>query len=370
MKTGLFHWFAAALLLAAAPALAQGTPAKPAKTEKSGKDDKGETSPKAVAPLFASSDVIHLTIKAPFSDITRGAIPEEKPQPGTLSVVGAKPETLAVTLAPRGITRRKKEVCPFPPLAVVFPDKPGKDSLFHGQKKLKLVTHCKPSEGFQQYVLLEYAAYKLYNAMTAQSFNARLAQIDYIDASGKPMTTRYGFFIEDGDDMAARNAMVEEKMPDRIPAATLNPGAAVRYALFQDMISNLDWAMTAGAPGLGCCHNARLIGAKGATADIIPVPYDFDYSGLVDAPYAVPPAALQMANVRVRRYRGFCRHNAEVPAKAAALLGQRDQLTGVLDSVPGLDAGTRKKASAYLAGFFDQLGSPADIEAKLLKTCV
>jgi hypothetical protein len=370
MKHGLIHWLAAALMLAATPALAQ-TPAKAAKAEKAAKDDKSDRGgPKPVKPLFASNDLIHLTIKAPFSDITRGAIPEEKPQPGTLSVAGARPETLAVTLAPRGITRRKKEICPFPPLAVVFPDKPGKDSLFQGQKKLKLVTHCKPSEGWQQYLLLEYAAYKLYNAMTPQSFNARLAQIDYVDASGRPITTRYGFFIEDGDDMAARSGFDEEKMPDRIPVATLDPKAAVRYALFQDMISNLDWAMNAGAQGLGCCHNARLIGPKGATANIIPVPYDFDYSGLVDAPYAVPPAVLQLANVRIRRYRGFCRHNAEVPAQAAALLAQRERLMAVLDSVPDLDGSTRKKASAYLAGFFDQLGSQADIEAKLLKTCV
>ena len=39
------------------------------------------------------------------------------------------------------------------------------------------------------------------------------------------------------------------------------------------------------------------------------MPYDFDYSGLVDAPYAVPPDSIHLANVRVRRYRGFCLHN-------------------------------------------------------------
>jgi hypothetical protein len=285
-------------------------------------------------------------------------------------VAGTRPETLAVTLAPRGITRRKKEICPFPPLAVVFPEKPPAGSLFKGQKKLKLVTHCKPVASFQQYLLLEYAAYKLYNALTPQSFNARLALIDYVDAAGKPMTTRLGFFIEDGDDMAARNGLDEEKMPDRIAIAALEPKAAVRYALFQDMISNLDWAMNAGPPGAGCCHNARLIGPKGATANIIPVPYDFDYSGLVDAPYAAPPAQVPVANVRVRRYRGFCRHNAEVEAQAAQYLAARDRLLAVMDSIPDLEEKSKSKAKAYLAGFFEQLGSKADIDAKLLKTCV
>jgi hypothetical protein len=363
----------AALLLAAPLTAQDAKPPKPAKTAKpDGKDGKKDDDggPKGPRPLFASSDVIHLTIKAPFSSIIKGAVPAETPQPGTVTVAGAKPETLAVTLAPRGITRRKKEVCPFPPLAVVFPEKPPKESLFQGQKKLKLVTHCKPAASFQQYVLLEYAAYKLYNAMTPQSFNARLAQIDYVDANGKPVASRLGFFIEDGDDMAKRNDMVEEAMPDRIPVATLDPKSATRYALFQNMISNLDWAMNAGPLGAGCCHNARLIGPKGATTNIIPVPYDFDYSGLVDAPYAVPPAQIPVANVRIRRYRGFCRHNPEVAPVAAAMLADQGRLTAVLDSIPDLDEGTRNKAKTFLAGFFQQISSPAEIEDKLIKNCV
>lgn len=362
---------AALAALLVAPALAQDP--KPAKAdkpkaEKSGKGD--NDGPKGPKPLFASNDLIHLTIKAPFGTIIRGAVPAETAQPGTLTVAGPKAETLAVTLAPRGITRRKKDVCPFPPLAVAFPEKPPKGSLFQGQKKLKLVTHCKPSPAFQQYVLLEYAAYKLYNVLTPQSFNARLAQIDYVDASGKPLTTRLGFFIEDGDDMAARNGMVEEKMPDRIPIATLDAKAAVRYALFQNMISNLDWAMNAGPTGAGCCHNARLIGPKGATTNIIPVPYDFDYSGLVDAPYAVPPAQIQVANVRTRRWRGFCRHNAEVEPLAAAMLAEQGRLVAVIDSIPDLDSGTRTKARNFLGGFFQQIASKAEIEDKLLKNCL
>jgi hypothetical protein len=362
---------ALAALVVASPALTQDS--KPPKADKPKAEKavkEGPKGPKGPRPLFASSDVLHLTIKAPFGDIIKGAVPAETPQPGTLTVNGGKPETLAVTLAPRGITRRKKEICPFPPLAVAFPEKPAKDSLFQGQKKLKLVTHCKPAPGFQQYTLMEYAAYKLNNVITPQSFNARLAQIDYVDSSGKPVATRMGFFIEDGDDMAARNGMVEEKMPDRIPVATLDYKSAARYALFQYMISNLDWAMNAGPAGAGCCHNARLIGPQGATTNIIPVPYDFDYSGLVDAPYAAPPAQIQVANVRVRKWRGFCRHNAEVAPAAAAMLADQGKLMAVLDSIPDLEDGTRNKAKSYLGGFFEIISTPAGIEDKLIKNCL
>jgi hypothetical protein len=370
MINGMIPWLTI-VMLAAAPAAAQDSkPPKTEKAQKAGKADKADTGPKGPKPLFASSDLLHLTIKAPFGPMLRGAVPAETAQPGSISVAGAKPETLNVSIAPRGLTRRKKEVCAFPPLSVAFPEKPAKGSLFQGQKKLKLVTHCQSSSSYQQQLLLEYAAYKLYNAITPQSFNARLAQIDYVDPAGKPVATRLGFFIEDGDDMASRSGLEEEKLPDRVPIAAIEPKAAVRYALFQNMISNLDWGMNAGPAGAGCCHNARLIGAKAATSNLIPVPYDFDYSGLVDAPYAVPPAQIPVANVKVRRYRGFCRHNAEVEPQAAAMLADRDRLLGVIDSIPDLTDGTRKKAKTYLAGFFEQLGSKADIDGKLLKTCV
>jgi hypothetical protein len=142
-------------------------------------------------PLFASDDVLSLTLTGPFDTISRdmGA----KPVPGVLKVGGAAPETLPVTLSVRGITRRKKEVCAFPPLRVEFPEKPGPDSIFKGQKHLKLVTHCQ--RDYQQYLLLEYTAYRLYRALTPESFNVRLAKIDYTYKDGHALITRLGFFI-------------------------------------------------------------------------------------------------------------------------------------------------------------------------------
>src|SRR4051812_26065713 len=151
-------------------------------------------------PLFAGDDVLHLTIKAPLGTISREAT--AKPIAGTLTVNGTATESLPVELSARGITRRRKDVCTFPPLRVDFTQKPGDGSLFKGQKRLKLVTHCQRAARYQQYVLLEYAAYRLYAALTPESFGARLAKIDYVDADGSAIATRMGFFIEDVDDVA------------------------------------------------------------------------------------------------------------------------------------------------------------------------
>jgi len=252
---------------------------------------------------------------------------------------------------------------------VRFPQKPAASSLFKGQKTLKLVTHCRPAENFQQYILLEYAAYRMYNILTPESFDVRLATIDYVDEDGRAITSRVGFFIEDVDDVADRNEQKRLRGENRILVRQLEPTAAARFAVFEYMISNLDWAMNAAPAGADCCHNARLIGAKGKTTELVPLPYDFDFSGMVNAPYAVPPASIKIANVRVRRYHGFCPHNQLAEAAFAGLVARRGSILAVLDQTPQLDGSSRQRAASYLGDFFDQAASPTQV-ASLLKNCI
>jgi hypothetical protein len=321
-------------------------------------------------PLFAGDEVLSLTLTGPLDTISRdkGA----KPVSGVLKVGGAAPETLPVNLSVRGITRRKKEVCTFPPLRVEFTEKPGPSSIFKGQKHLKLVTHCQRMADFQQYLLLEYTAYRLYRALTPDSFNVRLAKIDYTFKDGHPLTTRLGFFIEDINDVAKRTGKERLRGVARISASQLDAAAASRYAVFEYMISNLDWAMTAGPAGEDCCHNARLLGNQGATGastGLIPVPYDFDFSGLVNAPYAVPPDSIHVANVKVRRYRGFCAHTEEVKAFLAQISTRRASLLAILNDTPQLEDRTRRNAAGYLGDFFEEAGSPSKV-TDLMKACL
>ena len=321
-------------------------------------------------PLFASDDVLSLTLSGPVETISRekGA----KPVSGVLKVGGASPETLPVSLSVRGITRRKKEVCTFPPLRVEFTEKPGPSSIFKGQKHLKLVTQCQRMADYQQYLLLEYTAYRLYRALTPENFNVRLAKIGYTFKDGQPFSTRLGFFIEDIDDVAKRNGQERLRGVGKISASQLDAAAAARFAVFEYMISNLDWAMTAGPAGTDCCHNSRLLGAEGAngaSTGLIPVPYDFDYAGLVNAPYAVPPDGIHVANVRVRRYRGFCAHNEAAKAFLEQISTRSDSLMAILNETPQLDDRTRRNAASYLGEFLAEAGSPSKV-ADLMKLCL
>ena len=124
--------------------------------------------------LFASDEPIRLSIRGDLSRLARAS----GASPGTLTVMGDTPETHSIQLSPRGVSRRRREICTFPPLRVELPSRP-ESGLFEGQRRLKLVTHCRRQSSHQQYVLLEYAAYRLFNTMTSRGFRVRLAEIDY-----------------------------------------------------------------------------------------------------------------------------------------------------------------------------------------------
>ena len=121
--------------------------------------------------------------------------------------------------------------------------------------------------------------------------------------------------------------------------------------------------------GKNCCHNAELIGTL-APGQTIPIPYDFDFSGFVDPPYATPPSELDISDVRQRLYRGYCAHNADAMAAARQMRDARPQILGVLSQIPGLDPRTQARAAAYLGGFFADIGTDANLGAKVLGRCV
>ena len=109
-----------------------------------------------------------------------------------------------VSLGTRGHFRLRQTSCSFVPLRVEFDRPTVTGTVFDGQKALKLVTHCRENEAYEQYTMREYLVYRS-NLLTPRSFRARLAKATYVDsASGQPLTTRYGMFLEDDDDVARR----------------------------------------------------------------------------------------------------------------------------------------------------------------------
>ena len=317
-------------------------------------------------PLFAASDPIHIIIQAPLSKLindrtTNAAVP------GTLTDSSGQALPIAVSL--RGHVNRLAETCEFPPLRVEFTSTPPAGSVFAGQKKLKLMTHCHSGSAAQQYLLLHYATYQMYNLLTPLSFRARLASVDYRDAAGRTITSSAAFFLEDEKDLARRNGLKQVHAGTSIPLEWLSPTDAARSALFEHMIANHDWSMRAGPAGEECCHNFKLLGV-GAPGMTVPVPYDFDFSGLVGDPHATTPEQLKIGSVRQRVYRGYCAHNAQVIEVARQVRGERPQINAAITSVPGLDSRSTSRAVAFLDGFFADIATDDAVNSTLLRRCV
>lgn len=330
-------------------------------------DDAGVV--QTAAPLFASQSPLLITVEAPLTTLM-----EERPNKeylnGTLSFSAADgtQHTLDVKLRTRGKFRRKKKHCDFAPIRLNFRKKQVVDTEFSGQDKLKLVTHCKNKNSFyEQLVLREFLAYRFLNVLTHESFRVRLLQISYIDTEGAKPMTKVGFIIEDDDDVAERNGLYSIKTGD-ISYDDIDATAQNFVNVFQYLIRNTEFSMVRAEPGEFCCHNIDLMSAtKGVP--FTPIPYDFDFSGMVNAPYAAPNPRLKIENVRQRLFRGLCANNELLPDTLQRFIDNKDGIFGVVDNLELLSSKSRRSVIRDLKQFYARISQAKSIDASFIKRC-
>ena len=309
--------------------------------------------------LFESDDLLHIKIKFNLKETINDREVRDEHE-GTL-YYGEDNDSLSIKLRVRGMTRARPTLCKFPPLRVNFKKKQVKGTLFEGQDKIKLVTHCNARNINEEYVLREYTVYKLYQIISDYSFRVRLCRITYIDSSGKSDDDEfYGFFIEDIDDLAASKNMEQYK------GSLLNQDAFYREELdklvfFQFMIGNLDWSVPKQ-------HNFKLIYGEEIPTPVA-VPYDFDFSGMVNTSYAKPPPEIPVATVRERNFRGFCRHPGVYEAVATEFIELKPELYNLYSSSPYLSEKSIDQSIKYLDSFYKILDNKKDFEKKIVKAC-
>ncbi len=320
-------------------------------------------------PLFDSNDVVALTIRAPLERIFSHRDQESEEYPGVIVVdAGTRLDTVEVDIRTRGRSRLDRRICRFPPLRLDFPRSRVAGTLFEEQNRVKLVTHCREDDRFEQDMLVESLAYRILNLLTDVGFRVRVARITYEDTGGeRDPVTRYGFLVEHEDAVAARTGWRYLPIPSVPPEAT-DPDHLALLEVYQYLIGNTDWSAFAPDPGSDeCCHNTKPIGAP--AGPVFTLPYDFDITGLVDAPYArnLYQANLQqlgLRNVRERRFRGICTSESLWPDALATLRERRADIEGLIRGQEGLAADRRDEALDYIGDFYEEL----DDEARLLRT--
>jgi hypothetical protein len=325
--------------------------------------------PPGPAPLFASHTPLKVTIEAPLTTLMTER-PDEEYLDGSFSFIGddGTEHKLDLKLRTRGNFRRQEKICGFTPIRLNFKKKQVADTVFDGQDKLKLVTHCRTSAPyFEQLLLREYLAYRFLQTLTDVSFSVRLLQITYIDTDGVDPITRYGFVIEDDDAVAARVGMETVKV-DEIMHADLIPSQENLINVFQYFIGNTDFSLVKGEPDEGCCHNAELLSATGGPP-YMPLPYDFDFSGLVNAPYAEVHPQFRLNSVRQRLYRGICANNDQLPGTIKKFLDKREVMYTTVAELDGLRSRSQGDVRKYLDSFFKIISRQSEIDDKLVDRC-
>lgn len=324
-------------------------------------------SPVSSSPLFDDDSVIDIRLSGPLRTLARNKKSAERIEyPFVLSVDG---KDIPVDVRVRGKSRII--VCGFPPLRLRFRDKDAHQTVFAGQNKLKLVTHCKSNrQAFENNLLEEYTAYRIFNLISDASYRVRLLRIHYEDTDGdlkhldRPY---YGFLIESHRELAARIGG-EVSTIGGVPYARLNDHQTSLVYVFNYLIGNADWSLIRGAGEDVCCHNVRLIEKHGG---LFPIPYDFDFSGLVNASYAKPNSVVGTKRVTQRVYRGYCKLPIDRVAPALEkITALREPILALVERSPVAGNEDTDSRVRYITQFFNEAEDPAKLLKQFDGDCV
>jgi len=329
----------------------------------------------ADTPLFDSHSILELSLPIDFRTLCR---PRETPDcdytPTVLEYVDehGKKQTLPIGIKIRGGWRSLARNCSAPLLFIRFDPQTTADTPFRDQSVLPLTTHCGQgvsieSSRFRQYpstweqtLLKEYLVHRLYNVVTLVSLDARLVRMTYPNPEklGRKIVN-YAFFTEHFESVAART---EATLLPRgsFDHSKLDQAAAAKLALFQYMIGNTDWSIV---------RERNIVLLQKADGSQLPLPYDFDMSGLVDAQYAGPPPSLPIEDVRERYYLGFCSPGVDMDALFELYLAKRKALLAMANALPLVDRKNRKSTQRFLEGFFEVLESPELRSEQIVNHC-
>jgi hypothetical protein len=322
-----------------------------------------------LAPLFAADSILEVKIEAPME-----ALMDVRPDKAYLDGVFTYTEAdgterrLALKLRTRGNYRRGKDHCDFAPIRLNFRKGQVKGTLFDGQDKLKLVTHCQNNEPrYQQLVLREYLAYRMLHELTPKSFAVRLMRITYVNLENEKSHTKLGFVIEESKAVAKRNGMKTMNV-GLITREYLEPEQESLIHVFMYMIGNTEYSVMRPEPNKDCCHNIDLMAPKGESL-YTPVAYDFDFAGMVNAPYAEPNPRYSLPNVRVRLFKGRCEYDEQLQATIQFFHEKKDLLYKTINEQQLLTRMSASSVRKYIDAFYERIAEPADVEKWLVGKC-
>jgi hypothetical protein len=361
---------AAVLVGALVPSLPAQKPVKTKDAAKLAKDSakmaKAAKDSGTVGRFFRSEAPVTMTLTLNIKRI-KGDKGDNPPwRAATLTYAASAPDTgivkIPVRVKTRGIWRLKN--CEFPPIWLNFSGEAVKGTEFKGLDQVKLTSYCRNNDEYEHYILSELQLNRALRLLTPISHAVRAAKVMYVDsASGKTEATRWAFFQEEPLTLAGRlNGRILKQQgagPD-----DLDPFQSALMGVFQYFVGNTDFSVA----GL---HNIELLGLNNGMT-VYPIAHDFDYSGAVNARYAVVPPQLPIHSVRDRLYRGYCVPPDQFAKVFALFNAKKDSIYGLYRDPVGkqLPEDVTKRTLEYFDDFYKTINNPKDAKSDIIEHCL
>jgi hypothetical protein len=313
--------------------------------------------------FFEKTDPVRFTLAVDIT-VLRGDTADEAPtRDATVSFRDSSGRTVTMPVKVKTHGRWRLTHCEFPPLSITFAAALVAGTPFEGLARARMTSFCKDHPAYEQYILQELQLYRAYQLLTPYGHTPRALQVTYVDQrTGRTRTTRHAFFIDEREAVATRMGAALLKAKGAI-GSDLEPYHRTLMGVFEYMIGNTDFLVAE-------LHNAFLLGTP--QGETVPVPYDFDYSGAVNAIYATPNPVLPIKNVRQRHFRGFCADTdlfakvfARFNEKKSALYALYDDQVGKL-----LRLDVANDTKKYFDEFYRTINSPELAQAEMIGRCI
>jgi hypothetical protein len=187
--------------------------------------------------------------------------------------------------------------------------------------------------------------------------------VTYMDsASGKVQATRHALLVEEPEVMAARQGGPIMDLKGALPD-DLDPFHDALLGVFQYFIGNTDFSIYA-------LHNVELVNQ--ASGEIVPVPYDFDFSGVINANYASTDPKLSISRVRDRLFKGYCQPMADYDKVFTRFNEKKDAIYALYaDSVGKLiKPKIVEETLKYYDEFYKTINDPKRAKREIADPCV
>jgi hypothetical protein len=312
--------------------------------------------------LFGKEEPLYLTLKTDINAFKRARRKDEyQPAEMTCQVNETFQVVSPVRIKPRGIFRL--ETCSMPPFWLNIRDSGIKTEELKDIKRMKVVVRCSDAGPHKYYVLREYLVYRIYNLISPYSFRTRLVYLKYEDTGKKPKNSEDWAFLIEPEDMMAERLDGRFFENDKLSLKTVNPEMMDLVAMFQYMVGNGDYSVTGR-------HNLKILAVNPpGPAGFLPVPYDFDYTGLVNANYAVPGETLGIKSVRERYFLGACRADEQYLNAIRKIEEHKEEIFELILGFEYLDEDERYKLISYLQSYFNESEDKRFIANSIASTC-